>query len=480
MDRREGQLPGGTRAVRIILLLAMGLSLSPPAHGQEGESGLGQRISGQLRLSGEHRVDGTVTVDKEGELILEEGCRILFGEGGGINVHGRLQVKGSGDSPVVLAPVGEQRWKGLAFYQGSASEIENLRLKGAHTGLSILAAEMKISGSEVSGCEKGLYLVREARVHVEGVRFFDNQLGLAAEMKSTAMVQGSVFEGNNVGLSIASGARPVITGNRFLANDMAIQVSQRYPETVKGNLFAGNKVAVRLYQNGPDTVIEANLFEDNSEAAIQVLSFSSPVIRNNMIRRGRYGLLANQFSSPSIVNNAFEDLTEAIHLNKKNQSGMSGNIISSSEVGLFLDFSSYPVIRRNIFADNGIHIKLGRFQSSHWEASAGSKQYVMRAAARVSSRNPKLVEGPEVFPESVDASGNHWDRKTRGEMGKKGPDANINSLFDGHDLPEVTYEGFGEQKYRLDRIIYSPFLESPPADAGLRDWKGKVDELRIR
>ncbi len=465
--------------VRVCLTLVMVLWWPASLRGQTERPMVPERVTGELVLTGQHRVDGPVTVEKEGPLTLERGSKILFAEGGGVHVHGKLVVLGTEGSPVDLGPVADGKWKGLALYQGARAEIRGLRLQGAETALSVLAAEMVISGSEVSGSQKGLYLVREAKVEAEGLRLVDNQVGLAAEMKSTARIKGCVFEGNRVGLGIASGARPVVIGNRFSGNGMALQISQRYPETVKGNLFSGNKVAVRLYQNGPDTVLEGNLFAGNEEAAIQVLSFSSPAIRNNRIVGGGFGLFANQFSSPVIVNNAFEDLREAIHLTKKSGSRVAGNTISGSGIGLFLDFSSYPLIRENVFDGNETHIKLGRFQSSHWEASAGSKRYVLQAAARVGSRNPKLAEGPEDFPEAVDAAGNHWDKATTEEMRQKGSDADITSLYDGYDLPRVTYEGFGEQEYRLDRIVYQPYLDSPPPGSGLKGWKGKEDELGL-
>lgn len=470
------KLPRPVRTAILASALAAVLWLPGPGH---GETALPERITDEVLLSGEHRADGMVTVESGGSLILSEGSRILFGEGAGIDVHGTLRVEGSAEGPVVLGADGASRWRGIFFHQGSSGEIKGLELKAAETGLSVLASRLRISDSEITACVKGLYLVREADVQADGIRVADNQVGVVAEMKSTARIRGCVFEGNRTAVGIASGARPVISGSRFTRNEMGIQVSQRYPEAVRGNLFEGNRIAVRLYQNGPDTVVEGNLFTGNEETAILVVSFSSPKIRNNMVREGRYGLFANQFSSPVIDHNVFEGLQEAIHLDKKNASPVTGNIIARSQTGLFLDFSSYPAIRENVFSGNGTHIRLGKFQSSHWEASAGSRKYVMQTAARLGSRNPKLAEGGEDFPEAVDASGNHWDDTTAEEIRRVGPDANISSLYDGHDLPEVTYEGFGEQKYRLDRIVYSPILESPPAGAGLTGWKGGRDELQV-
>ena len=192
---------------------------------------------------------------------------------------------------------------------------------------------------------------------------------------------------------------------------------------------------------------------------------------------GKYGIYANQFSSPTIGDNVIREMEQAVHLNKKNLSQIKGNIVADSGIGIFCDFSSYPHIRDNLFSGNGVHLKLGKFQSSNWESRAGSKNFVMETAARQGSRNPRLGQESREFPEAVDATGNWWDEKTLREMTEKGADDDISTLYDGHDLPEVTYEGFGEESYRLDKILYLPALETEPEAAGLKGWEGKADEL---
>ena len=191
---------------------------------------------------------------------------------------------------------------------------------------------------------------------------------------------------------------------------------------------------------------------------------------------GKYGIFANQFSSPIILDNRVQKMEEAVHLNKKNASRFEGNVLADSKVGMFIDFSSYPHIRDNLFTGNDLHIKLGKFQSSNWEARAGSKRMVMQTAAQAGSRNPRLAQGPEDFPEVVDAVDNWWDRKTVGEMKSEGEAAEISSLYDGNDMPQVTYEGFGEESYALDKILYWPVLEKDPVTAGLKGLKGRTGE----
>ena len=436
------------------------------------------KVQGSVRISGNMDLAGTVTVEKEGILIIEKGSRINAGKDSAIIVFGKLQILGTGKERVIIKGRDNTQWEGISFYSGSTGEITGSDILDAKTALSILAARVSVGSSLIKGSKTGAHLVREAVSEFKGVRFESNQVGIAAEMKSISLISGCTFVQNKVGIGVASGALPQIINNRFQENEFGIQVRQRFPGVIQGNVLVKNDVGLRLYQNGPDTIVEKNLFLENRQSAVVAESFSSPKIMNNRIKGGRFGIFASQFSSPVIRNNSFSHMEEAIHLNKKNVSVIRDNLLSGSDVGIFCDFSSYPEIKNNFFDRNSKHIKLGRFQSSHWEASAGSKKYIMANASRIGSRNPRLAESSDDFPETIDATGNLWDKKTLQEIDQKGPDADISTLFDGYDLKEVAYEGFGDKKYRIDRIRYVPRLSDPEEKIGLLDWNGKEDELK--
>ena len=464
----------GFRGMLLFLMVSLIPVTAHPAFGQEA---VPERITGELVLTGQHLMEKSVTVVKEGVLILEAGARLQVAPDAALTVHGTLRINGLEGKPVEISSADGTKWKGITMLTGAQGVINNGRISRAEKGISVLAARIEILGATISGSETAIHLVREAVAEIKGVRFTGNKVGLAAEMRSTGEISGCLFKDNNVGLGIASGATPAVKGNRFVGNNLGVQVLQRYPGKIEGNIFEGNKVGVRLYQNGPDTIVEKNRFENNSDAAVLALSYTSPVIRNNYMTGGKYGIYANQFSSPLIVDNVIREMEQAVHLNKKNVSQLKGNVVADSGVGIFCDFSSYPLIRDNLFSGNGTHLKLGKFQSSDWESRAGSKNFVLETAARQRSRNPRLGQGPKEFPEAVNATGNWWDEKTLKEMTEKGGDADISTLYDGHDLPEVTYEGFDEENYLLDKILYLPALETEPETAGLKGWEGTADEL---
>ncbi len=457
------------------LLVLGALPLSRAAAGET----LPAIIQEELHRSGEVTLGGDVVVQKEGTLVLAAGTVVRPLEGASLTIEGKLVVRGTQAAPVTFSPEEGVTWKGISLLSGAEGDLSFLGLKGATTGLSLIACRVTMNGGVITGSQTALHLVREAAARVRGVRFMDNKVGLAAEMRSTGEITGCFFKGNRIGLGIASGGTPQVRGNRFQGNELALQVLQRFPGKIEGNHFLENKAAVRLYQNGPDTLLERNLFENNTDASVLALSYTSPVIRNNFMKGGRYGIYANQFSSPDILDNVIVEMEEAVHLNKKNASTVRGNVLADSRVGLFCDFSSYPLLRENLFSRNETHIKLGKFQSSNWESRAGSRNYVLQSAAQQGSRNPKLGQGPTEFPEAVDAAGNWWDADTLAEMKEKGEDGDLSAVFDGHDLPEVTYEGFGDESYYLDKVLFLPAREGDPSGAGLKGWKGTVDELAL-
>jgi parallel beta-helix repeat protein len=460
------------------VFLFLMVSLMPlTAHPALGQEALPERIADELVLTGQHLLEKNVTIAKEGILILEAGARLRAAQGAALTVHGTLRINGLEGKPVEISSADGTQWKGITMLTGAQGAINNGRILRAEKAISVLAARIEISGTTISGSETAIHLVREAMAEIKGVRFTGNKVGLAAEMRSTGNISGCLFKDNNIGQVIASGGTPIVSGNRFVGNNLGIQILQRYPGKIEGNIFEGNKVGIRLYQNGPDTVVERNRFAGNTDAAVLALSYTSPVIRNNYMAGGKYGIYANQFSSPLIEDNVIREMEQAVYLNKKNVSQIKGNVVADSGVGIFCDFSSYPLIRDNLFSGNVTHLKLGKFQSSDWESRAGSKNIVLETATRQQSRNPRLGQGPKEFPEAVNATGNGWDEKTLKEMTEKGGDADISTLYDGHDLPEVTYEGFGEESYLLDKILYLPVLEAEPETAGLKGWEGTADEL---
>ncbi|NIQ95422.1 MAG: hypothetical protein GWN87_15390 [Desulfuromonadales bacterium] len=112
-------------------------------------------------------------------------------------------------------------------------------------------------------------------------------------------------------------------------------------------------------------------------------------------------------------------------------------------------------------------VELGIYQSADWEKRSGSKPLMQKEAVARKSKNRMLSQAPTEFRDFVDVSGNWWGEATA-EMKEAGAGANLPFFHDRRDKEWVTYEGFGPDSYRIDRVVYHPWLDKPVAEVGPR------------
>ncbi|NIS75984.1 MAG: hypothetical protein GTO08_12095, partial [Deltaproteobacteria bacterium] len=72
-------------------------------------------------------------------------------------------------------------------------------------------------------------------------------------------------------------------------------------------------------------------------------------------------------------------------------------------------------------------------------------------------------------PVTIDAKGNFWGSNL-GDVESK--ELNLKEIWDGKDFGPVTYEGFGDETYRVDIVDISGWRKVPVDNAGVRE-KGK-------
>ena len=84
-------------------------------------------------------------------------------------------------------------------------------------------------------------------------------------------------------------------------------------------------------------------------------------------------------------------------------------------------------------------------------------------AQQLNSRNPLIDRIPTDFPDRVEVFGNWWGEDTA-LLRQASAEANLDLFHDRLDQPTVTYEGYGDEAYRLDRVIFSPVLDQAVAD----------------
>ncbi|MDT8441769.1 MAG: right-handed parallel beta-helix repeat-containing protein [Desulfuromonadales bacterium] len=448
------------RSIDLLWLAGLGLLLTLPAQAAE--------LTGKPLWRGQVELTETTIVHEDAVLTIVAGTRVVVTDPAAkLIIRGRLLVQGSRRTPVVFAsPAG---WEGIEFMEAKpGSQINWTRFAGAKMALSSFGTDFTVANSHFEDCEFAIKLFRESAPLIVDSEFVNNQVGVDNQMKSAATIRDNRFADHGKTAIVAShGSRGEITGNHFSGNVQAIGLLQRYPDRVAGNTFSDNQVAIYCNQTQNTPLVESNLFEKNGQALIN-FSFAYPVVRNNRFIDNETAVRNDQYGSTVIEHNLFQGNQTALFNNRKSNPQVTRNLFQQNGLALFCDYSSYPQVANNNFVDNEMGVKLGIYQSADWEKRSGSRAIMQREAAERQSQNPLLAKAPTEFTDIVDVSDNYWGAQTS-LLEAAGADGNVSIFHDRRDQPHVTYEGFGTDSYRLDKIRYAPWLPEPVAQVGPRE-----------
>jgi len=414
---------------------------------------------GQIELNEAHMVQ------EKSVLTVAAGTRVtVTSPAAKLNVRGRLLIQGTQTEPVVFVTPGD--WEGIEFMEAEpGSEIHWARFAGAKMALSSFGTDFTVRNSRFAGCEIAIKLFRESDPLIVDSEFVDNQIAIDNEMKSVPTIRNNRFSGHSkTAILAAHGSRGEISGNRFENNKQALGLLQKYQDVVVNNQFIGNEVGIYCNQTQNTPLIEGNLFDKNNQALVN-FSFAYPAVRNNRFTGNETAMRNDQYGSAQIENNLFQSNVTALYNNRKSNPRVIANQFTDNELVMFCDYSSYPQVERNNFIGSKMAVKLGIYQSADWEKRSGSKTIMQREASERRSQNPLLAKVPTQFNDVVDVSGNYWGRQTQ-LLNAAGSDGNVEIFHDRRDQPEVTYEGYGPESYKLDRIRFAPWLETEVAEAG--------------
>ncbi|PLX43257.1 MAG: hypothetical protein C0609_08595 [Deltaproteobacteria bacterium] len=429
------------------------------------------KISDDSSWEGELHVEGLVTVEEGASLKIAPGSKVFFGTDGKLEILGGLIAKGEDGAPIsFLASRGVSRWKGikvsgekalLKLERVSVSDYEDFILTGLNG---------EIIDSTLKGGVTGL------RFMMKGVSVFSGNIiedmeksGIEATLGASPLVQGNIFKDcGEVGIYKGQNAFPLIQGNLIEGTKRGIfLVGDTAP--VFDNVIKGGLIGIGISQATGEMVVGHNNIS-SAEKAILCTQFSSPVIESNVIRGSKVGIECFQSSSPRIAHNNLENNDTALNCNQLCEPEVVGNKISGNKVAIFLEASSYAQIKGNDLGGNAVVIKLGDMMSSDWESSASSKQRRSRQA-----RNENLVNKGRQVPQeydddtpeevSVAAGGNWWGEEVTAKLEELGPEGQVPEIEDGYDEPLKSYPGW-EGEFKLDKVVYAPWLTEPPEGAG--------------
>jgi nitrous oxidase accessory protein NosD len=439
------------------LAIALFLCLARPA--------CAENLTGDIVWSGLVELDETVEIFPEAVLTVKPGTRIkITNPLAKISVRGVLRVDGSKTAPVVFdSPSG---WEGIEFMQAAnGSRLSGVRIQGAKAAVSSFATNFDVDNSTFRDCEAGIKPLRESAPVITDSTFENNQIGLVNEMKSGAVVRGNRFIGHHKTAILTShGSTGEITGNHFEKNKQGIAVLQKFLGRIAKNRFVANETGIYCNQSQSTPLIENNRFESNTYAMIN-FSFAYPVVKGNVFVDNEMAVRNDQYGSPLLQNNLFGKNQTALYNYRKSNPRVRKNQFEQNQRAIFCDFSSYPEIKQNNFIDNVMAVELGIYQSADWEKRSGSKTIMQREALNRQSQNPLLAQAPTEFRDEVDVSENWWGDQTV-LLDKAGQDGNVTIFHDRRDQPKVTYEGYGSESYRIDRVKFAPWLKQPVEEAG--------------
>jgi len=430
-------------------------------------------LLGHSSWQGEVELAETVTVPPDASLTIAAGTRISArSPQARLVVRGILRIEGTGEQPVVFAT--PEGWQGIELMEvAGEAVIRQARFAGAERAIASYGSRLRVEQSRFENCATAIHLVRESPAVIRANRFKGGNFAVVAEMKSTPEVVDNDFSGQQeAGLRAGHGSRGPIRGNRFVDGHTGVALQQPYAGDITGNLFAGNQVGLFCNQTRNTPKVTGNRFENN-ESGLVNYAFSFPLVADNSFTGNKVALRNDQYGSPLVEHNLFRGNGTAIYNYRKSNPRLRRNQVEGNQLALFCDYSSYPEVRDNNFLKNGEGVRLGIYQSADWEKRSGSKALVMQQARQRKSRNEMLAQAPTEFVDRVDVSGNWWGEASE-RLRAAEEDANDPLFWDAHDQPTVVYEGFGDEAYRLDRVVFQPVLDGPVDGTGPRADGGEA------
>lgn len=393
------------RALRPFAAAALLLLLAAGAEGRE--------------IAGTRTVRGELVVEEGETLTLLAGSRLRF-VGGRLLVRGVLSVRGTAARPVRIS--GDGGYEGIEVRGKDGSRIEGALLSGGRRGLSVTNARVELSGSTFEKCGVGLEVGQYARVEARDCRFGrGSKVGVVVKRGGAASFASCRFSGASRAGLYVYGAREVsASACRFEKNDTGLLVS----------LVEGGAAVTRCTFAGNGT-----------------------------------GLRAEKMAAPAVSGGDFTGNGTGLLFTHRARGTVTGALVEDNGEGVRVEYSSYPVFRKNRFRRNrGVAVRLVH-QSSQWEEAAtaadreggegfsgapfggdGGGRGDFRPGSAGAARGVPEKDGGGKDG-TVDFRDNDW-----GEGGAEhGGPGGGRAVRDAVEEPSFEYRG---ARYRMDRVLY--------------------------
>lgn len=438
---------------KIFLLLGLSLLLLASAHAD----GSTYRVIGEdQRWQGLVELSQPILVASGVELTIAPGTRIkIAAKELRIRVEGSLQAVGSAAQPITFeTPSG---WQGIELYQSEKmNRFEYVQIEAAEVGLTSSLSRFEMRQSRFRDCATAVKLHRQTNLLVEQTEFRGNQLAIDIGTRSQVVLQDNRFIANATAVMASHNSSGSLINNQFIENQQGVHLQHLFPGALTGNSFENNATAILCDQTMASPLIEANRFIGNQQGVVSLLA-SKPQLRNNLFRNNGVAIVNNQLGSPQVEQNLFQNNLLAIKNERRSTPQIERNRFEKNKLALFCDYLSYPTVKYNNFVDNVLAVKLGDHQSSAMEQQGAGAEQAQKILADSGRPGKMAVFAPSAGV--VDVSNNWW--------GTELLDSNPDIFFARRQEKWVLDDTTGA-RYLRDRIIFSPWLQQPVADAGIK------------
>lgn len=263
-------------------------------------------------------------------------------------------------------------------------------------GVSVRNLTITLSGLSLSDMDAGIFLDRTAhRALIEQNDILDNLVGVHVWGPLDATVRANRIVGNRE-LRVAERGNGVTLwntpGTRILDNDISAGRDGIFVNTSKLNTFSGNR------------------FHDLRYAIHYMYTNDSEVSRN--VATGTDIAYAIMYSHRLVIkdNVAVDSLEQGLMLNYANQSQITGNTVDHAGKCVFIYNANKNAFLDNRFAncDIGVHF------------TAGSEGNQISGNAFINNKNQVKYVGTRTLDWSVDGRGNFWSDNTAFDLNGDG------------------------------------------------------------
>lgn len=251
---------------------------------------------------GKVQLDGWITIAPQATLMIAPGTIIRVGAGEGINVLGRIVVKGLAETPVLFASLMNDplpgEWQGVILTGSEKNNIlEHLRIEGSKTGLLARYSSFTARGITIGHAVTGLHL-QECVTTMTDTRISDSITGIIAE-NSELTLDSANIEKNGTGITITASA--LVASDTSLAGNGNTGLSAENSRlNLDRFLVNGSETGARIFTS--QGVVSNSVFRDNT-AAGAVLSGSRLKLNGNLFTGNTIGLQIDDHL-PVLWNNA--------------------------------------------------------------------------------------------------------------------------------------------------------------------------------